>query len=361
MSTVQHNAISGAMKFGNSVQFPAGYDASKKYPTWIICHGKGEINDGSLKGITHTYEHPLFEYLRANLDKYGIIGVWVNTDSHFYSRGEIQWNLDWAEANLPTDKNQNGLLAHSLGFYGSAHYALTDPAFCKRLAVIFPSSSGPYADDSPIFKNMVDADNRVWAICSLQDAGDAATGDSGTTFRHTQKIYEKMKILSLEAKVILTTVPLGTFKDSATTKAGIIAHNACIGRITDGLLYLNEKITQGVPIGQPLKMDIYQWALSNPRGSVYKAPTEAYIAPVQAAPVPDPVVEPPVERQLIGYNISGKDLVIQAVYEKDFKKMFCAPEGDSCTNVWVNLGVPRNPAMTLKKGKPVRFNILKSV
>jgi hypothetical protein len=292
MSTVKHNPTSGTMKFGNSVQFPAGYISSKKYPTWLVCHGLGEINDGSLAGITHTYEHPLFEYLRAKADQYGIILVFVNTDSHFYSRGEIPWNLDWAEANLPTDKNQNGLIAHSLGFYGSSHYALTDPAFCARLAVIFPSSSGPYPDNSPIFKNMVDANNRVWAICSLQDAGDPATGDSGTNFHHTAKIYTEMKALRSDAKVMLTTIPAGTFKDSATQKAGNIAHNAAIGRLTDGLVYLNAAITQGIPADLPLKMDIYQWALSNPRGSAYRPPTESFAS--VTSPVSSPVQAPPI-------------------------------------------------------------------
>jgi hypothetical protein len=315
---------------GQTVAFSAYYqdtfETGKKYPYMICGHGLGEARGNLLDmtGVLRVFNWGAWGDLKRAAEKYGFILLFVNTkEQGHYSSKEYQKVAEWAEKNLPVDTNNLALFGHSLGSRGVGLYALTDTEFAKKVNVWFCSSSGPYTDNPLLWKNIIDNNIKVWAWTAENDT------DIGTMPKYCTWIADKLKAINPNHPVVLTVFP-STRWPTTTGIKNQNAHNQPIGVMNNvGVTQLT--ISRGYQLPNPTasKMDIYQWWLSNPKGSIYQPPTSEYTGPkYPEQPKPEPIPEPtPVEKvTLIGVGGRGP---IELVYSDGSKEIIKAPEGET--------------------------------
>lgn len=250
----------------------ATYTPSVQKMMFIVAHGKGECGDGSLAVLQNLSKwgdswNGGWKDLKLAADKYGIVLVWVNTSStSFFGQGELTFALDWGLKKFPTiPEAKTWGLGHSLGGRGWMLYFYTELTLAKRMAGVIISAAGPYPT-SDQFQNIVDSNAKVWGVTATNDT------ESGTDPIYTRKIYDSVKAINPGARVIVSEFPTGTW--SAST-----AHNAVLTKLTRDPIEVTASITRGIVAGLPIKMNLYEWCLSNPRGSIYQDPTLFYTGP----------------------------------------------------------------------------------
>lgn len=250
----------------------ATYVPTVKNMMYVVTHGIGQCGDGGLAVLQSlvkwgdTWDGG-WKYLKLAADKYGIVLVWVNTTNPgFFGLGELPFALNWALAKFPTiPESKTWAFGHSLGGRGWMLFWYTELALAKRLAGAIISAAGPYPF-SDQFQNIVDAGSRVWGVTATNDTA------SGTDPTYTRSIYDKCKLISSSARVIISEFPSSTWTSAS-------AHNNVLYKITRDPIEVSSSITRGITAGLPIKMNLYQWCLSNPRGSTYQDPTLFYSGP----------------------------------------------------------------------------------
>lgn len=250
----------------------------------VVGHGLGECGDGGLSILTTISKwgdswNGGWKDLKLNADKYGIVLVWMNTSSTSkYSSGEIEFALDWGLSKFASKgitESNSFYLGHSLGWYGAGRYFFNSLTRAKRFAGTFASASGPYgsgwteAQITALMQNLVDAGLKIWGVTATNDT------TSGTDPKWVRYLYDRVKAISASAHTIVSEFPSGTWSSSS-------AHNAVLTKLTRSPIEVTPTITRGITTGLPIKMDIYQWMLSNPRGSIYQDPTLFYSGPKYA-------------------------------------------------------------------------------
>lgn len=342
MSKVTHYPKSADQPFGLSTLIPDTYDPSKKYMLWLMGHGIGECNDGSLAGIRNTFNWSNWKPLHDAVDKYDFIEVHVNTDDGvFYKNKEYQFCLDWALKNLSVNENNICVLGHSLGSFGAGRYAFTDSNFAKKINIWFASAAGPYSrkggaglldqDESiksNLFKNLTDLKVKVWGITAQNDK------EVGTDPIYIMQLYPEMRKLDADAIVIVSEFPESRWPTPAGKKGSAAAHNIVLSELAKDKISIPQGITLGVP-DATLQMNVFQWAISNPKGSIYQAPTEKFVGPKtleepQLQPIPAPPSQKPT---IIGMGSAGPVEVVWSDGTKTFHK---APAGDK---LWAYLSL----------------------
>lgn len=311
---------SSTQTFGIATVTPDTYDPSKKYMTWIVGAGIGERGDGSEAALQKLSGWGGFGNIKSAVDKYDYILVFVNTANN-YEKGEYQYALSWAEKNLSVDPNNICVLTHSLGGYGAGNYGFSDAAFTSKINIWFNSASGPYSN-SAFYQNLVNAGVKVWGVTAANDT------ISGTNPKYVTQVYDKLKVIDPDNDVMVVLFPSTTWPD------GKIAHNAVLGRLT-GLTYtgIDVSMFSGKTLTAPPKMNIYEWAKSNPKGSIYQKPDHAYTGPVypQQEPVPLPEPTPTAPVYLSKIYIEGaataKNLLAEIIWSDAKKEIIKAPTG----------------------------------
>ena len=99
------------------------------------------------------------------------------------------------------------------------------------------------------------------------------------------------------------------------------------------------------------KMSIYQWSLSNPKGSIYQSPDHAYSGPKWAEPIiiqPEPVEVSPTSRSIIGYNVIGENIKI-SVLMSDGKWETIEVAGDENREIWIPSKALDRPTVRFEK------------
>lgn len=330
---------SATQTFGIATVVPDNYDPSKQYMTWIIGAGIGERGNGSTAALQNLVGWGGFGNLKTAANIYKFILVFVNTANN-YEKGEFQYALKWAEDHLPVDENNINVLGHSLGSYGAGNYAFSDKEFCKKINIWFCSASGPYSNKS-IYQNIVDNNIKVWGVTAANDKS------SGTNPIYVTQLYDKIKAIKPDAEVIITEFPATTWPDART------AHNAVLSRLT-GISWtgISLDMIRGRKLTTAPKMSIYQWALSNPKGSIYQSPDHAYTGPKWAAPIvtKPPVFEKPITttRSIIGYNVIGENIKI-SVLMSDGKWQTIELAGDENREIWIPSKALDRPTVRFKK------------
>lgn len=284
-------------KFGFVVQTPKTFSKDRKYMLWIIGHGIGERGNGSQAALQKVYGWGGWGNIKQAVDKYEFITLYLNASVN-YEKGEYQYGLQWALANLPVDTNNIVVLGHSLGSYGAGNYAFSDSVFARKINIWIPSASGPYSS-TKIYKNISDNDIKIWGVTAVNDKA------SGTDPVYVTQLYDKVIALKPTAHVIITEFPATTWPTPLNAKGSTTAHNAVLGRLT-GLTWsgITSDLIRGKTLTVAPKMNIYEWCLANPKGSIYQAPSDAYVGPVY------PVIEQPqVDTLVASAPVPVKDTV----------------------------------------------------
>jgi len=332
MEVKHFHTVSALQKFPVTLQFPDNFDSSKKYPTWLVGHGIGERG----RPLAH---YNWWSNLRAQAAKEGIILAFVNTTGS-YASGEYQYTLDFAKGEAPVDVNNIGVINHSLGGHGFFNYACVDPAFAKQLNTILSSSPGSFPANTPSIKNIVDYNIRVHGINAVQD--------TIAPVRILENLFNGVKGLRSDAKIMLTTLPATAFtydkvKYPWAESVAEVAHAHVATRFTAAAVQpaIN---TKGVPTNldgslQVLRMNIYQWAKANPKGSKYQPPTEAYKGPVYDQPS-KPTPAPGKVLRWINHNSNWNkqgDVVAQLVYSDGSAVPIKSPAGDRIQSTTISI------------------------
>jgi hypothetical protein len=153
-------------------------------------------------------------------------------------------------------------------------------------------------------------------------------------------LYNGVKALRMDHKIMLTTLPANTFtydpvKYPWAKSVSEVAHAHTATKLTSASV-LPAIYTKGIPTPelQPgvihiLKMNIYQWAKSNPKGSRYQPPTNAYTGVINDDPAP---VEPkPKVLRWINHSANWNkqgDTVAQLVYSDGSTQIIKSGEGN---------------------------------
>ena len=275
----------------------------------IIGHGIGERNAGDLAGCEESSGWPGWGNIKVGADKYGVLQVYINT-THDYEYQEYQFAVDWVLKHYPQLKDNIWVLGHSLGSFGFGKYGATGETLMPKLAGWIDSASGNFGDIPEVYKNIIDAKVRWWGVTSENDTA------SGTNPIAVTRVYDKVKALKADAPVILTEFPATEWPTPAGGTGSKTAHNAVLGRITQPSMYYSKGniglITKGIPT-QTVKMNLYEWMLSNPRGSVYQPPTGDYKGPVYEAAQPAATTAKTIMR--INLTGSGKPGMVNVVIQ----------------------------------------------
>jgi hypothetical protein len=274
-----------AQKFGIYTVTPDNYSKEKKYMIILLGHGIGERGMGTLASLTKISQWGGWANLNKAVDKYGIIIAGLQTENS-YERGEYDFAYDWAVANLPADLNNIWLWGNSLGWYGAGNQVFgKNSPIVSKLAGTINTVSGPYSGTAAV-TNLVNAGIKYWGFTATNDT------HNGTNPKYTRQVYDLGKAINKDAHLLVTEFPIGTFDDLNGH-----AHGGPLGRASfDGVQTLSN-ITRGIDQTLPMKMTIYQWMLSNPKGSIYQPPTNAFSGPKfdnveTPAPTPAPVEVP---------------------------------------------------------------------
>jgi pimeloyl-ACP methyl ester carboxylesterase len=354
MSKVQHliNGSYAGQVWGHSIVTPNTIDPEITYLQIVVIPGQGEAknNLGDEASLERTYNLGMFSFLIAAVDLYPIILNFVNTTEESTGKnGEVQAAVKYLESKYKTHLNSVVLFGHSLGSYIIGNFVLTDSEFAKKVILWAASASGPFTSRAILWQNI--ADNNIIAI------GATALNDDSTAARpiHTQRIYDEVKKIKPGAHIIIFEYPATLYPDKSK------AHNNMCGRlsglrVSDAGFNSVAKV-RGGELTHDVIMNMYEFALSNLKGTPYISPEHPYkeAPPVVIVP-PVTEVPPPVgtTRTVQGINVSGKNVKVQIVY-KD------APVNNLefiGTNVWIPGVFPLPVTMTLPAGKgPKRIKI----
>lgn len=249
----------------------ATYTPTVKNMMYIVTHGIGQCGNGSLSVLQSlvkwgdTWDGG-WKYLKLAADKYGIVLVWVNTaNPDFFGKGELPFALNWALAKFPTiPESKTWAFGHSLGGRGWMLFWYVELTYAKRLAGAIISAAGPYPS-SDQYQNISDSGAKIWGVCATNDT------TSGTDPIYVRQIYDKTKAINSAAHVMVSEFPSGTWSSDT-------AHNAVLVKLTKDPIEVTASITRGLS-GTSIRMNLYQWCLSNPRGSIYQDPTVYYVGP----------------------------------------------------------------------------------
>lgn len=311
----------------------------------IIAPGIGERNSGDLAGCKLSSGWGGWGNIKVNADKYGFILVFINT-THDYEYGEFQFALKWTKKKYPSLSNSVWVWGHSLGSYGAGKYAMKDTAFVSQIAGWVASASGDFTGYiTTQYKNLVKYGVKVWGVTAANDVV------SGTSPKPIRDLYTQMKAIDPKAYVIKTEFPSTEWpNDYPTTspRGSKVAHNAVLGRLSQAPPYYSKGnlslITFGIASNSVLKMNVYQWMLSNPRGSVYQDPTQVYIGPrsdtvfIATDPIPGTAPAPSTDTTAyyikdVNYAIRGGFLAIQWTDGKS-PQIVKPASGDAIVNVY---------------------------
>jgi hypothetical protein len=299
---------------GTITYFPKGssYSSTQGVTLWypavapkmilIVGHGRGERNDGAYyagdntRGILKSFSWGGWGNIKAKADIYGIILIFINTTSN-YENGEYQNALTWARARYPTLINMIWVIGHSLGSYGAGKYAFEDATFASRIAGWIMSASGNFLSGvNNLYTNLVNNNVKFWGVTATNDTVSDTSPAVITT------VYAQLKALNSNAHAIRTVFPSTEWPNDYPVDAPTgskTAHNAVLSRITGSPLYYSKGnwylITQGITSSLTIKMNVYQWMLSNPKTSIYQDPTLTFSGPKYSNPVtpPPPPPAPP--------------------------------------------------------------------
>lgn len=299
----------------------------------LVGHGQGECNSGDLAGCKFSSGWGGWYWIKILAELLGFDLIFLNTTlASKYSLKEYQFALEWVKKKYPEDvwKKNVWVLGHSLGSYGAGKYAFIEfLQFANQIAGWIVSASGNYGINpiANLFKMLVDAGCCVFGVTAVNDTV------SGTTPLPTTQLYPNMKALNANAKVIISEFPATEWPNDypplhpTGSKA---AHNNVLGRITQKPIGVRPEITKGIAAGKPFRMNIGEWMISNPRGSVYQDPTLPFTGPIFDGPIPVPIPPPAV------------------VYIKDLNWTF---KGDSVLIAWRDGSPPDKLGGTLSDGR----------
>lgn len=321
MSTNKHFAVGGANTYGYSVVFPPGYTETKKYPALFFISGIGETAPGSLTDVQRTYNWVKSNsFLLDGVDKYGFLLFIPTYPNTVTSKSKVaQWMLSHAKANYPVDEKSVTFIGHSNGSHTLGTWSFADAEFAKQVAVWVCSASGPFST-SATFKNIADYDVRVWGITAANDAIISPN--------YVTQLGTKIPPLNPAAVVVITKIPATRFLD------GRAAHNLVLGQITKTPLPFISLGSITSRLGSTPRMDLYQFILSNPKGSIPQLPDQPYTGAKYAVqPEPEPQPEPETVKPIIGVNYAGVTL-LEIVYSDGTKELKRAPRGSSFKNVY---------------------------
>lgn len=269
MPNIKYLPKSATQQFGLAIAYPSDYNPSHRYMTWLIGHGAGETGNGSITALQKVVGWGGFEQLLLAVDQHKFIAVFLNTATN-YSTKEYQFAKEYVKANLPYKRGAIWVLGHSLGSYGAGNYAFTDPSFTDSdIAGWFISSTGGFVQRTILYDNIIRNNIRIWGV--------TAENDAVVPYTYVTRVQDTILSRDSSYPVIMTVFP------STTWPNGITAHNATVGRLlalsATQLIYSGTrgKIPSNV---SGFKMNRYQWAESNPRGSIYQPPTNAFVGPI---------------------------------------------------------------------------------
>lgn len=272
MGEIKYYPKSASNAHGVAVWYPTGYTTSKQYMVVILCHGIGECGDESEAQLKRTALWGSWANAKTHADQLGFILVFVQTpEPVYYKNKEIQYGISWTEANLPVNRNLIWLQGQSLGGGpGDCENALTDIAnVCSKIAGVFVTSSGPY-NNTLLYNNIINNKIRIW--------GGTAANDGVVSPVYVRQLYSKIKAIDANYPVLVTEFAGNIWSSSQ-------AHIQPLARMSSNMYGVEPANTNGLE--KPVKMNLYQWMLSNPRGSAYKPPSDTYAG----TPLPEP--EPP--------------------------------------------------------------------
>lgn len=338
----------GENAFGYNVVTPTGYDAKKKYPVIFFIHGIGEASDGSLPKLTNVYNWVKNNsFLLKGAEKYGfilVIPTYLNTTDE--KSRVCKWILERIKSTYLIDEKIVAFVGHSNGSHTLGTWAFADPEFAKQVSVWAASASGPFST-AATFKNVADYDVRVWGITSVNDAV--------TSTMNTQQLASKVPALNPNATVIITKIPASRFPDGAA------AHNLVLGQLTQTPVPFVSLGNITDRLGSTPRMDLYQFILSNPKGSIPQLPDHAYTGPkwpevvVKPEPPKEQPEPPQPERKFIGYNIYGENIKIEPVFSDGSLPAIKGTNGDEIKVVWIPASAMQKPTTTgTKSGKKMQ-------
>lgn len=295
MSTFKNYPKGGPdnLKFGFRVVLPTTYTTAKKYMLWIIGHGIGECGDGSEAAINKAANWGNWAPTNGSVDKYDYIQIYINTakgNTAEYREGEYVYAVDWAIKNLSIDEKQVWAVGHSLGWYGFGNWISTKPEWAKRFTGTVASSSGPIANVAATAKGIVDAGLKFWGVTSVNDGV--------VSWTILDNVWKKIKELKPDAAAYLTVFPTTEWPNKVDANGvaikNQIAHNTTICRMLaqgwSGMFASRTKglaanVTETTPM-----MNVYEWCLSNPMGSIPQAPSSKFSGPKWST-TPTPTVD----------------------------------------------------------------------
>lgn len=308
----------------------------------IIGPGIGESNVGDLTGCKKSSGWGGWGNIKVAADIYGIIQIYINTtEASAYSNNEYENAVTWARNRYSNLTNSIWILGHSFGSYGAGKFAFKDTTMCSRVAGWIVSGSGnfvPFAlTDGNLWQNLVNNGVKVWGVHA---AGDCATGPTPI-----RELYTQMKALSASARVIKSEFPLsewpidckpsGAASEDPFTRSSA-AHNAVLNRITSRPMYYSKGnfslITTGITSSLLIKMNIYQWMLSNPRTSIYQDPTLSFTAPKYST---TPTTPPPTPTTTVYYKqfIDTRDNNFGVTWSDNTSTVYTVPDGYTVDHV----------------------------
>jgi hypothetical protein len=326
--TVEFFPKSATQTFGLAVLKPDSYTPSKKYMLWIVGHGIGECGDGSQSALNKAYGWGGWGHIKTAVNTYDFIQVYLNTAStSHYRLKEYQYAIEWAKAKYSIDPNNICVLGHSLGSYGAGNSAFPDSNFAKQINIWFCSASGPFGPDIT-FTNVAKYGVKVWGVTATNDSA------VGTNPRYVRQLYSRLKAINPNHPVMVSEFPSTTWPTPIGAKGSTVAHNAVLGRLTQHpSIGVTPAITSGLPpvkLGTLtlMRMNVYQWAKSNPKGSIYQHPTSAFVGPKYAVVdtlvtlprdtvVAAPTTKPTVRGVLVTHDNNNRYSIITTIHWSD--------------------------------------------
>jgi hypothetical protein len=315
----------------------------------VIGHGIGERNAGDLAGCKESSGWGGWGNIKVNSDKHGVIQIYINTAGS-YGANEYEFAVEWAKKKYPHLADNIWCLGHSLGMYGFGKYPLRKAAFCAQIAGFIHSAGGNFIDStiSVAWDNIIRNGLKVWGVTAVNDQ---ALKDNGTILT---SMFNGIKALDAGAHVIKTIFPATEWPAPDLDDK---AHNAVLGRLTQAPMYYSKGnislITQGIMPGKPVLMNLYQWMISNPRGSVYQDPTEVFTGPKYLdAPIPAPTPDPEEGEEAFLVSIdSTADGVSKATYSNGNSEYWKPVTGDAVRQITTDIA---NKIVTIRTIKGIK-------
>lgn len=330
MPTLKQYIKSTTELFGSDVWLPLTYSPTKTYRIIFFIHGIGECASGS-----KYYLDRLAAWIKGNsflldyVDKYDFILVAPNYLNTTGTSGEkprvCKWILERMLSLYPAKTDSVTFIGHSNGAHTLMTYAFLDNDFSAKVTNFVPSSSGPV--NALTFPNI--ANNcRTWGICAI--------GDKTTSYNNTAQLADKLPAINPRTMALVTIFPTSRWSSDVNP------HDMTLGQLTKSppAFVTLSGITKGLA-GAP-KMDLYQWIISNPRGSVPQLPDHAFVGPKYEGDVPvepTPTPTPTGYRDIIRVVVTGRaagDVVTQITWSDGHIDTLKAATGD------VNLGTSIN-------------------